>query len=44
MFRHLTLDPATGYFRLLIWSHAGGYIALSPITGAKLQAGRRMKS
>ena len=38
MFRHLTLDPATGYFRLLIWSHAGDYIALSPITGGEISS------
>ena len=36
IFRHLTLDPATGYFRLLIWSHAADYIALSPITGENI--------
>ena len=33
VFRNLTVDPVTGYFRLLIWDHAASYIALSPIIG-----------
>lgn len=31
--RHLTLDPQSGYYRLLIWQNAFNYIALSPLTG-----------
>jgi O-Antigen ligase len=30
---HLTLDPQTGYFRIMIWDAALSYIAQSPITG-----------
>jgi O-antigen ligase len=34
---HLTFDPQTGYFRMLIWETALNYIALSPITGYAYQ-------
>jgi hypothetical protein len=30
---HLTLDPETGYFRIMIWDVATAQIALSPIVG-----------
>jgi hypothetical protein len=30
---HLTLDPQTGYFRMLIWDTALTYIAQSPVIG-----------
>jgi hypothetical protein len=30
---HLTLDPQTGYFRMLIWDTALAYIAQSPVIG-----------
>ncbi|MBH5398263.1 O-antigen ligase family protein [Bradyrhizobium sp. CNPSo 4010] len=30
---HLTLDPQTGYFRMLIWEVGWSYVVLSPITG-----------
>jgi hypothetical protein len=30
---YLTLDPQTGWFRVMIWEQASNYIALSPITG-----------
>ena len=33
IFRHATIDPADGYYRLLIWRSAFGFIALSPIVG-----------
>ena len=38
VFRHLTLDPQTGYYRILIWQHAADYIALSPITGGNVSS------
>ena len=31
--RHLTLDPTSGFYRLLIWQNAFNYIARFPITG-----------
>jgi hypothetical protein len=30
---HLTMDPQTGYFRLMIWEVASIYIAQAPLTG-----------
>jgi hypothetical protein len=30
---HFTLDPATGYFRILIWQYALDYISMAPFTG-----------
>jgi hypothetical protein len=30
---HLTLDPASGYYRISLWNHAFEYIAMSPFTG-----------
>jgi hypothetical protein len=30
---NLTLDPQTGYFRIMIWETASAYIARSPVTG-----------
>jgi hypothetical protein len=30
---HLTLDPQTGYFRMMIWDVALSYIGQSPLTG-----------
>jgi hypothetical protein len=30
---HLTLDPQTGYFRMMIWDAAFTYIAQAPLTG-----------
>jgi hypothetical protein len=30
---HLTLDPQTGFFRVMLWEMASNYIAQSPITG-----------
>ena len=33
LFNHLTLDPSTGYFRLLIWQYAGHDVMRSPIFG-----------
>jgi hypothetical protein len=34
---HLTLDPQTGWIRMMIWEEASHYIALSPITGYAYQ-------
>jgi hypothetical protein len=34
IFRHLTTDPADGYYRLLIWQNALLHIKLSPVMGA----------
>lgn len=34
IFRHLTTDPADGYYRLLIWQNALQYIEFSPVIGA----------
>lgn len=36
LFSHLTLDAATGYFRLLIWQYAGWDLWQSPIFGIGL--------
>jgi hypothetical protein len=30
---HLTLDPQTGYYRILIWQNALDYTAIAPFTG-----------
>jgi hypothetical protein len=35
---HLTLDPQTGYFRIMIWEAASAYIALSPVIGYAYQS------
>jgi O-antigen ligase len=35
---HFTLDPQTGYFRLLIWRYAGANVMQSPIFGLGLAA------
>lgn len=34
---HLTLDPQTGYFRMMIWDTASAYVAASPIFGYSYQ-------
>jgi len=34
LLRHATIDPADGYYRLLIWTDAFDYIVRSPIVGA----------
>jgi hypothetical protein len=34
LIRHTTIDPADGYYRLLIWEDAYSYISLSPLVGA----------
>jgi hypothetical protein len=33
LFNHFTFDPATGYFRLMIWQYAGHDLMQSPIVG-----------
>ena len=33
IFNHFTLDPSTGYFRLMIWDAAGADVMQSPIFG-----------
>jgi hypothetical protein len=35
---HFTLDPATGYFRMLIWDNALDYIAMAPLLGNSASA------
>jgi hypothetical protein len=34
LLRNATLDPADGYYRLMIWQNAFEYISRSPLTGA----------
>jgi hypothetical protein len=34
LIRHTTVDPADGYYRLLIWEDAFSFISLSPLVGA----------
>jgi O-antigen ligase len=34
---HLTLDPMTGWYRMLTWHHAGELISQSPIVGIGLE-------
>lgn len=34
LIRHTTVDPADGYYRLLIWEDAFSFIAVSPFIGA----------
>jgi hypothetical protein len=34
LLRNATVDPADGYYRLMIWQNAIEYISRSPIVGA----------
>jgi O-antigen ligase len=36
IFKHFTLDPETGYYRLLIWQVAGALVVASPLFGIGL--------